>query len=674
MNSDPLDKFPSIVRNVDGVTYITRDVFRYVVHISEFVRGLYPFTNGNSVSGVTNTFNMSAKDLKGPSINLQCDTILNSKAHGEGTRKIYSRDEIDMVLGFKCAIWPPIAGEWIYRTRQSGWPTDRSIKEIVSEGCHVVAAAHHFSENKDLEFRFSFSLAEVALFQVMSMEQKKCYALFKGIVGRALRIRNKLRNLEVKLKSYHLKTIFLWSCETIPQHAWNTTSGWTRCFLFLIDQLSICLNQQFIPGYFIPQYNLLDTFSSEILNDYATLVHQIRKNPIYYAPELMSKMMLYRGSVNLVKRLHIFLMRVPMDEEYDHRTILGREIRFLQNLLVSFDESGIFWKKSIILQMFATWCLDKPKNESVTSSSEFISKQMSLFDVCYLDIVHELDVPVDILLACAEREASGHLISRLASLYCSNPSTNEISNHNQKASLLSEACLRRGSNSLLYGAHLYSVDDYKTAEGILERVYNSKESDTDFFNQICSTSLFKDQIWVIEEIQISTANDTAIYLSSKVLVCYLLIKCYLKLGRDFNFDKLIVEMKTRCEALNHADKYLNYHLLAVVCSELGRDAISNEAIRATLFWKTQKFAELANDKQGILHTNEQHMHEKVISWSRSLLFFQIFIWTWKAILSSDMNPKSEIYLQLESLLLKFEKFDVESIPISVGVPVGKSNL
>ena len=112
-------------------------------------------------------------------------------------------------------------------------------------------------------------------------------------------------------------------------------------------------------------------------------------------------------------------------------------------------------------------------------------------------------------------------------------------------------------------------------------VYNSEEPDMDVFNQVCTTSLFKDQIWVMEEIHLSTANDTPIYVSSKVLVCYLLIECYLKSCLVFDVDGLIVEMKTRCEVLNHADKCFNYHLLAVFCSELGRDALSKEAIKAT---------------------------------------------------------------------------------------------
>ena len=154
--------------------------------------------------------------------------------------------------------------------------------------------------------------------------------------------------------------------------------------------------------------------------------------------------------------------------------------------------------------------------------------------------------------------------------------------------------------------------------------YNSGEADTNVFNQVCSTSLFKDQIWVIEEIHLSTANDTEIYLSSKVLVCYLLIKCYLKLGRVFDVDEVIVEMKTRCEALNPANKYFNYHLLAVVCSELGREAFSREASRATIFWKTQKFAEPANEQE-ILHTDDTRScqtHDS--SWSRSLLYLPNF--------------------------------------------------
>ena len=90
----------------------------------------------------------------------------------------------------------------------------------------------------------------------------------------------------------------------------------------------------------------------------------------------------------MIKILQISLRRVSIDEENDEKAILRRELRFLQDLLTSFDESGKFWKKSIILEMFAIWCSNKSKNGDVTSSTEFISEQMSLFDVVYLDIVH----------------------------------------------------------------------------------------------------------------------------------------------------------------------------------------------------------------------------------------------------------------------------------------------
>ena len=174
------------------MTYITRDIFQYAIYVSNWIKGSNPINTRCPLSGIDLFYNLPTNDLKGPSINLQSNTLLKSEIHGVGSNDTFLRNELDMVPGFKCVSWPPTAREWIYRTRQSGWPTDESIKEIVSEGCHVVAAAHHFSEERDLEFRFSFSLAEVALFQVMSTEQKQCYALFKAILRRNLKVMNRM--------------------------------------------------------------------------------------------------------------------------------------------------------------------------------------------------------------------------------------------------------------------------------------------------------------------------------------------------------------------------------------------------------------------------------------------------------------------------------------------------
>ena len=80
--------------------------------------------------------------------------------------------ESDEVYYLCCPSWPSIAQTWIDRERRSKWPPEEMIREIVSKGCRIVHKPHPSSRDPDAEFRFSFSVAEVTLFDALSVDQK----------------------------------------------------------------------------------------------------------------------------------------------------------------------------------------------------------------------------------------------------------------------------------------------------------------------------------------------------------------------------------------------------------------------------------------------------------------------------------------------------------------------
>ena len=353
-SSSTFENVPSIYyRGLNGKMYVTANVFRYLPKTFDGIFDLFNcFEQFQLYNRVSCAFKISKKYTQGPSFNIQSATRLNSVYDSKRGGGIYLQNEFDIVLVFKCLTWPCVAGEWIHRKRQSGWPSQRTIEAIVSEGCHVVASAHDFSHDKDLEFRFSFSLAEIALFSQMSQNQKQCYVTFKATVTKCpyfLAQQNK--NDNEKLKSYQLKTIFLWACESIPKDEWTTPSGLTRCFLFLIDQLLICLRTKSLPGYFIPEYNLFDTLPKEQLEYFANVVHVIRLNLMKYAIQFLSTMFLYRDSMFL-EQLDAYLKPIPAGTKNIDKVAFIKELTFLQKLLISFDRNVIpnFWRKSSILR------------------------------------------------------------------------------------------------------------------------------------------------------------------------------------------------------------------------------------------------------------------------------------------------------------------------------------
>ena len=187
-------------------------------------------------------------------------------------------EQVDVVPYFSCSSWPPIAESWITRKRHSYWPSKETIQDIVSKGCRIVHKPHELSKEKETEFRFSFSEAERILFGSLTRDQRKCFIAFKALIKYGIyKIEYRTRE-DINVSTYCLKTIFLWTCETIPVEHWHNTNGWSKCLLYMIDQLYACLEMGKLPGYFIPESNLLDIMkqSRPLLDE----IENMRCNPI----------------------------------------------------------------------------------------------------------------------------------------------------------------------------------------------------------------------------------------------------------------------------------------------------------------------------------------------------------------------------------------------------------
>ena len=110
------------------------------------------------------------------------------------------------------------------------------------------------------------------------MDKKKCFIAFKALVKYRIYRSEIITKNKIDLSTYHLKTIFLWTCETIPADQWQTTTGWARCLLYMMDQLYACLKSRTLTGYFIPECNLMD--SIELPQALFSEIRKLRRNPI----------------------------------------------------------------------------------------------------------------------------------------------------------------------------------------------------------------------------------------------------------------------------------------------------------------------------------------------------------------------------------------------------------
>ena len=336
-----------------------------------------------------------------------------SFTRGPATTNIaFKEPNRDKVYYYSCSSWPQIAQPWIDRERPSKWPPKEIIREIVSKGCRIVHKPHPSSKDPDAEFRFSFSVAELFLFDALSVDQKKCFIAFKALVKCGICRSKIITKNKIDLCTYHLKTIFLWTCETIPVEQWQTTTGWARCLLYMIDQLYACLKSRILPGYFIPESNLLDSIELPqiLLNE----MRKLRMDPMTSAATFLDSTRCLRHSrFKILDHIQDFYGFDLIEE-----IVLGRQFIFLQKMTIEMDSTrGVaLWKKEAVLKIFATWC-HQNSHEIHLTPWQCLAREMTLFDVVYLDILHGFDVPTNVLLEYVDREWSADVVCKLAICY-----------------------------------------------------------------------------------------------------------------------------------------------------------------------------------------------------------------------------------------------------------------
>src|SRR6218665_2590754 len=260
------------------------------------------------------------------------------KHRSEINRPTNNSNECDFVRSVWCPHWPQEAHGWLNRPRNNGWLTTDVICEVLQNGCHVVWIQHRSCRNDDLQWRFSFSLAEVILIESWTQTQQIVYHLLRFFAKRELIQKYRPKEDEV-LCTHHLKTLMLWSCESKKREWWNSACIITICSE-LLKQISEWLRRRHCANYCIPETNLfgdqprpqilekivrqLNTFcNSEILCDWFVehyILPFIRSN--FRPTEQMQHQMYYmvflfeRWKVNYLNSLELLLCKTFV---YFHR-------------------------------------------------------------------------------------------------------------------------------------------------------------------------------------------------------------------------------------------------------------------------------------------------------------------------------------------------------------------
>ncbi|KAK3576833.1 hypothetical protein CHS0354_002625 [Potamilus streckersoni] len=172
--------------------------------------------------------------------------------HGPATRQQEMYISCDRVLAFRGSKWPNMGYEWFYRRRFYDWPKTSQIQNTWKYGCFASPVGHLSSNEEDLEWRLSFSLAERDLVRSFEDTVMKVYILLKMV---------KKTFIEPVLKdafsSYHCKVCMLWMREKTPSKLW-CTENLLCCLILCIRQLYEWAIAGFCPDYFIVRNNIYD--------------------------------------------------------------------------------------------------------------------------------------------------------------------------------------------------------------------------------------------------------------------------------------------------------------------------------------------------------------------------------------------------------------------------------
>ena len=165
----------------------------------------------------------------------------------------------DMVPCLKSPYWPPEAAAYLTRPKLHSWPPVSVLEHIRDGGCHVVAKSHPTSRSPDIEWRWSFSVAERELLDNMQPKMAWCLYTLK-ILKKTIWPHDGRHHI---FCSYYIKTACLWLHEKL-HIAGLTSMDLCRIALhYLIE----CYKERYLPHYFIPGHNHLGGLTTDACTD-----------------------------------------------------------------------------------------------------------------------------------------------------------------------------------------------------------------------------------------------------------------------------------------------------------------------------------------------------------------------------------------------------------------------
>ena len=200
-----------------------------------------------------------------------------NKCNSNKKKKKKNFISFDNVSCFSCKFWPQVATEWHRRNRK--WPSSEHVEMIVNAGCFIVAKQSVANDARyKLEWRWSFSLAEMKIAGLRSPKMHYSYFVFKSLFYTYLKPKDNSRG---SLASYIAKTCMFHLSEQKDESWWNAKQT-SECVYHLMVFLRKCLKMKTLCHYFIKDLNLLSNLDNDVLKSSLEIVDMLLDNPVKY--------------------------------------------------------------------------------------------------------------------------------------------------------------------------------------------------------------------------------------------------------------------------------------------------------------------------------------------------------------------------------------------------------
>ena len=237
--------------------------------------------------------------------------------------------------------------------------------------------------------------------------------------------------------------------------------------------------------------------------------------------------------------------------------MLKLQLAFLQKIVIKTEmrRKVSFWKKQAVLRIFAKWCEMNSGKINFTKTWQCLTDEMSLFDVVYLDIVHEFRVPINVLLEYARKEGSVELIGKLAFCYSNDmlmlwktKNTTGYKFHIKTRQMIQYVLQYKYISSdfiFSYVNVLMNCNEFDMASLVLTSVMVEIDSSTDFklqkwpFSDTFHSQKTRNEIQEISDILEIRKKDQHFNLFLPLVCHFLSILCYRYTGDETNLNHLL---------------------------------------------------------------------------------------------------------------------------------------